>query len=110
MPWQKISFKEVFIKIIDTLRKDKYNHEGKFVQWAMRISLTTFVWIITAAISAATTSPLPTIFNIFDVLKHSDESVDSAIMPAKAYDRIRALVDMLPEEQREVVILCHYAD
>ena len=31
-------FQEVFIKIIDTLRKGKYNHEGKFVQWAMRIS------------------------------------------------------------------------
>ncbi len=31
-------FQEVFIKIIDTLRKGKYNHEGKFLQWAMRIS------------------------------------------------------------------------
>ena len=31
-------FQEVFIKIIDTLRKGKYNHEGKFLQWALRIS------------------------------------------------------------------------
>ena len=31
-------FQEVFIKIIDTLRRGKYNHEGKFLQWAMRIS------------------------------------------------------------------------
>ena len=31
-------FQEVFIKIIDTLRKGKYNHEGKFLQWAMRIA------------------------------------------------------------------------
>ncbi len=31
-------FQEVFIKIIKTLRKGKYNHEGKFLQWAMRIS------------------------------------------------------------------------
>ena len=28
-------FQEVFIKIIDTLRKGNYNHEGKFLQWAM---------------------------------------------------------------------------
>ena len=32
-------FQEVFIKIIDTLRKGKYNHEGKFLQWAMRIAM-----------------------------------------------------------------------
>lgn len=31
-------FQEVFIKIIDTIRRGKYNHEGKFLQWAMRIS------------------------------------------------------------------------
>ena len=31
-------FQDVFIKIIDTLRKGKYNHEGKFLQWALRIS------------------------------------------------------------------------
>ena len=31
-------FQDVFIKIVDTLRKGKYNHEGKFLQWAMRIA------------------------------------------------------------------------
>ena len=31
-------FQEVFIKIVNTLRSGKYNHEGKFVQWAMRIA------------------------------------------------------------------------
>jgi RNA polymerase sigma factor (sigma-70 family) len=31
-------FQEVFIKIIDTIRKGRYNHEGKFIQWALRIS------------------------------------------------------------------------
>ena len=31
-------FQDVFIKIIDTLRKGRYNHEGKFLQWAMRIA------------------------------------------------------------------------
>ena len=31
-------FQEVFIKIVNTLRSGKYNHEGKFGQWALRIS------------------------------------------------------------------------
>ena len=31
-------FQEVFIKVINTLRKGKYNHEGKFCQWASRIA------------------------------------------------------------------------
>ena len=31
-------FQEVFIKIIDTLRSNRYNEEGKFLPWALRIS------------------------------------------------------------------------
>src|SRR3954469_5239212 len=31
-------FQDVFIKIIDTLRANRYNEEGKFLPWAMRIA------------------------------------------------------------------------
>ena len=31
-------FQEVFIKIIDKLRINSYNEEGKFLHWALRIS------------------------------------------------------------------------
>ena len=102
-------FQEVFIKIIDTLRKGKYNHEGKFVQWAMRISYNLCVDYHRRNKRRNHLSPTDD-FDIFEVLRVSEEGVDASIMQSETHTRLRHLVDMLPEEQREVVILRHYAD
>ena len=105
-------FQEVFIKIINTLRKGAYNHEGKFVQWAMRIAYNMCVdhhrrhkrrYHIGQ-------SSGPSDFDIFDIIKNGDEAVDSMIMKSETHNRVRQLIDQLPVEQREVVVLRHYAD
>lgn len=102
-------FQEVFIKIIDTLRKGKYNHEGKFGQWAMRISYNLCVDYFRRAKRRPQVQPTEE-FDIFDVLRVSDDNAEQALMRNQTHDRVRQLVDMLPPEQREVVILRHYAD
>lgn len=102
-------FQEVFIKIIDTLRKGKYNHEGKFVQWAMRISYNMCVDYFRRTKRRPKVSPTET-FDIFDVLQASELNAEQNIIRSQTHDKIRGLVDQLPPEQREVVILRHYAD
>ena len=102
-------FQEVFIKIIDTLRKGKYNHEGKFLQWAMRISYNMCVDYFRRSKRRPKVSPTET-FDIFDVLQVSDENAEQRIIRSQTHDKVRRLIDMLPPEQREVVILRHYAD
>ncbi|MFT5262659.1 MAG: RNA polymerase sigma factor (sigma-70 family) [Polaribacter sp.] len=102
-------FQEVFIKIIDTLRKGKYNHEGKFVQWAMRISYNMCVDYFRRNKRRPKVSPTET-FDIFDVLQSSDANAEQNMIKSQTHDKIRSLVDQLPAEQREVVILRHYAD
>ena len=102
-------FQEVFIKIIDTLRKGKYNHEGKFQQWAMRIAYNMCVDYFRKSKRRPTVSPTET-FDIFDVLEISDDNAEQMIMKSETHQKIRNLVDKLPPEQREVVILRHYAD
>jgi len=102
-------FQEVFIKIIDTLRKGKYNHEGKFVQWAMRISYNMCVDYFRRSKRRPKVSPTET-FDIFDILPVKEENAEQAIIRSQTHDKVRKLVDMLPPEQREVVILRHYAD
>jgi len=102
-------FQEVFIKIIDTLRRGKYNHEGKFVQWAMRISYNMCVDYHRRHKRRAHINPSED-FDIFDVLRLSDDGPDTMIMRSETHNRIRHLVEALPAEQREVVILRHYAD
>lgn len=102
-------FQEVFIKIIDTLRKGKYNHEGKFVQWAMRISYNMCVDYFRRSKRRPKVSPTEA-FDIFDVLQSSDDNAEQTIIKSQTHAKIRNLVDQLPPEQREVVILRHYAD
>ncbi len=102
-------FQEVFIKIIDTLRKGKYNHEGKFLQWAMRISYNMCVDHFRRNKRRPKVSPTET-FDIFDVLQTTDDNAEQSIIRSQTHDKVRRLVDMLPPEQREVVILRHYAE
>lgn len=102
-------FQEVFIKIIDTLRKGKYNHEGKFLQWALRISYNMCVDYFRRSKRRPKLSPTET-FDIFDVLQSTDSNAEQNIIRSQTHDKVRRLVDMLPPEQREVVILRHYAD
>jgi len=102
-------FQEVFIKIIDTLRKGKYNHEGKFLQWAMRIAYNMCVDHFRRNKRRPQLSPTET-FDIFDVLKSNDLNAEQDIIRSQTHQKVRTLVDMLPPEQREVVILRHYAD
>ena len=102
-------FQDVFIKIIDTLRKGKYNHEGKFLQWALRISYNMCVDQFRRSKRRTKVSATES-FDIFDVLESEDPNMEVSMMRDQTYDRVRTLVDMLPSEQREVVILRHYAD
>lgn len=102
-------FQDVFIKIIDTLRKGKYNHEGKFLQWAMRISYNMCVDNFRKSKRRTKVSSTET-FDIFDVLESKDDNMETTMIKSQLHTKVRALVDKLPEEQREVVILRHYAD
>lgn len=102
-------FQDVFIKIIDTLRKGKYNHEGKFLQWAMRISYNMCVDNFRRSKRRTKVSATET-FDIFDVLECADDNMEDHIIKSQVHKKVRNLVDQLPPEQREVVILRHYAD
>ena len=102
-------FQEVFIKIIDTLRKEKYNNEGKFLQWAMRIAYYMCVDHFRSAKRMTKISNTET-FDIFNILECKDDHMENSIIKSQIHSKLRHLVDQLPDEQREVVILRHYAD
>jgi RNA polymerase sigma-70 factor (ECF subfamily) len=106
-------FQDVLIKIIDTLRKGKYNHEGKFVQWALRIAHNMCVDYFRRTKRRPKVCPTEA-FDLFDLNKNAEHlmeaNAEQYIIRSQTHNRIRSLVDMLPPEQREVVILRHYAD
>ncbi|MFZ1748547.1 MAG: sigma-70 family RNA polymerase sigma factor [Saprospiraceae bacterium] len=102
-------FQEVFIKIVDTLRKEKYNNEGKFLQWSMRIAYNMCVDHFRRSKRMTKVNNTET-FDIFNILECKDEHMESSMIKSQIHTKLRTLIDQLPDEQREVVILRHYAD
>ena len=102
-------FQDVLIKIIDTIRGGRYTEEGKFLPWAMRIAHNLCVDHF-RRVKRTPTIKTSDNHDIFEVLNFSNENAEEKMMKNQSYDRIRRMLDLLPEEQREVIILRHYAD
>ena len=102
-------FQDTFIKVIDTFRSGKYNEEGKFLQWAMRISYNLCIDHFRKNKRRPTIAPSED-FDIFNVVKVVEENEETKIMQTQTYEKVRELVNSLPQEQREVIILRHYAE
>lgn len=102
-------FQDTFIKVIDKLKAGKYKEEGKFLPWVMRISYNICIDYYRK------TKRRPNVvntegFDIFDILPLSEESPEQLMMGNQSKDKVRKLLDELPEEQKEVVLLRHYYD
>ena len=102
-------FQDTFIRIIDTIRGGRYTDEGKFLPWAMRIAHNLCVDHF-RKVKRNPTIKTSEDRDIFDVLNFSEDGVDARIMNEQTSDKVRRMIDMLPEDQREVIILRHYAD
>jgi RNA polymerase sigma factor (sigma-70 family) len=102
-------FQDTFIKVINTLKMGKYNEEGKFLPWVMRIAHNLVIDHFRKE------KRTPTItnqegFDIFDVIGVSEESTEDKLLRDQSYTELKALIQLLPEEQKEVLIMRHYAD
>ncbi len=102
-------FQDTFIKVINTLKTGKYNEEGKFLPWVMRIAHNLVIDHFRKE------KRTPTItnqegFDIFDVIGVSEESTEDKLLRAQSHTELKALIQKLPEEQKEVLIMRHYAD
>ena len=102
-------FQDVFIKIIDTIRGGRYTEEGKFLPWAMRIAHNLCVDHF-RKVKRTPTIKTSDDRDIFEVLNFTEDGADVKMMKRQSYDRVRQMLDLLPEDQREVIILRHYAD
>lgn len=103
-------FQEVFIKIIDTLRSGSYTDEGKFLPWALRIAHNLCVDHFRKAKRTPVVLNKTDDYDMFDNLNISEEGAESKIMKAQSHERVRQMLDMLPDDQREVIVLRHFAN
>jgi RNA polymerase sigma-70 factor (ECF subfamily) len=102
-------FQDVFIKIIDTIRNKRYAEEGKFLPWALRIAhnlCIDYFRKVKRAPSIRTSDNK----DIFELLQISEDAPDTKVMQSQSHERVRQMLDLLPEEQREIIVLRHYAN
>jgi RNA polymerase sigma factor (sigma-70 family) len=102
-------FQDVFIKAIETIRGGKYNEEGKFLPWVMRIAHNMCIDHFrktkrTPVITTTTSEDL-----LGDMLPPSN-AADFGMIRSERHAAVNQLVELLPYDQREVIILRHYAD
>ena len=102
-------FQEVFIRIIDSLKGKGYSNEGKFLPWALRISHNLCVdhFRKVKRTPKITTSDDR---DIFEVLNFSEPNAETRLIQSQSHEKVRKMIDLLPEDQREVIILRHYGD
>lgn len=102
-------FQDTFVKIINTLKKGKYNEEGKFLQWSMRIAHNLIIDHFRKQKRMPTMSPSSE-FDIFNVIRDPKLNVENALIKEQIESDLHKLIDELPEEQKEVLKLRHFCE
>jgi RNA polymerase sigma factor (sigma-70 family) len=100
---------ETFIKAIQTIRSGRYNEEGKFLPWIVRIAHNIAIDFFRRE------KRYPTVLledgsNVLDQLEFSEESFESIQIRNETFARLKDMIQRLPEAQREVLLMRHYGD
>ena len=103
-------FQETFIKVIKSLQEGKYVDANRFSSWVMRIAHNLVIDHFRREKQSKMLSKDAYEVDILNHPKYSDKTVEDEIVFEQILSDVRALIDQLPDDQREVVLLRHYAD
>ncbi|RVU25526.1 sigma-70 family RNA polymerase sigma factor [Sandaracinomonas limnophila] len=100
---------ETYIKAIDVMKSGRYNEEGKFMPWIVRIAHNLAIDYFRKD------RRYPTIIledgsMVFNSFEFSEDSFEDIQLKQDQIVNIRELVKRLPDEQREVLVLRHYEE
>jgi len=102
-------FQDTFIKVINSLQRGKYNEEGKFLPWMMRIAHNL---VIDHFRKESKMRKIRTTdeFNIFDVINNGDRGQDEEMIRKRVHADLNMLIKDLSEDQMEVVKMRYFED
>lgn len=100
---------ETFIKVVNTIKSGRYNEEGKFLPWIMRIAHNLSIDHFRK------NRRYPTVImedgsNVFNTLSFSEDSAESVQIRKDTHSLLKQFIRELPDAQREVLIMRHYMD
>lgn len=101
-------FQDTFIKVINSLKRGAYNEEGKFMPWVSRIAHNLVVD------NYRREKHMPKVrgdedFDILNILSNGEASKEEEMIAHSIRDKIRELIELLPDDQKEVLKMRHYA-
>ncbi|NJM78720.1 MAG: sigma-70 family RNA polymerase sigma factor [Flavobacterium sp.] len=102
-------FQDTFIKVIKTLKSKSYNEEGKFLPWVMRISHN----LVIDHFRKSKKMPMQRDtdeYSIFSFLSDSSPNIENQIITEQVESDLTRLIDELPDDQREVLVMRIYQD
>ncbi len=101
-------FQDTFIKVIKSLKAGKYQEKGIFVSWVMRIAHNLIIDHFRKAKHLRTYSSDDSDIDILNSKRFAEDNVEDEMVNTQIRDDIRELLNLLPNDQREVIVLRHY--
>lgn len=102
-------FQETFIKAVRVIDEGRYTDNGKFLSWILRIAHNQVIDHFRAQRQDKTVSETDAGYDVLGTLRLSERTVEDSIVSDQIERDIRALVELLPAEQREVVVMRYFA-
>ena len=102
-------FQDTFIKVINSLQRGKYNEEGKFLPWMMRISHNLIIDYFRKESKMKNIRPTSE-FDIFDVISNGNRGQDEEMIRKRVHSDLNMLINHLPDDQMEVLKMRYFED
>lgn len=103
-------FQETFVKVIITIRQGRYKDFGKFSAWLSRIARNLAIDSFRAEKSEGGISADTSDYDILNRRELSEDTIEDVIIDLQIESDVRALIDELPEPQKEVLTMRYYKD
>ncbi len=102
-------FQDTYVKVVNSLQKGKYNEEGKFLPWVMRIAHNLVIDHFRKQKKMQMIRSSND-FDIFDVIKDSKINADEKLIKDQIFNDLNLLIDKLPNDQKKVLKMRYYEE
>ena len=100
---------ETLIKAVRVIDEGRYTDTGTFLSWVLRIAHNRVLDYFRAQKSSRTVSESDAGYNMLGTLRFAENTVEDKMVAEQIEADVRRLIDFLPEEQREVVMMRYFA-
>ena len=102
-------FQETFIKAVRVIDEGRYTDNGKFLSWVLRIAHNQVIDYFRSRKQLKQVNEADAGFNVLGTLRFAEQTVEDDMVATQISSDVRHLVELLPDEQREVVMLRYFS-